>query len=76
MEVEISNTDYTKSSKNLKELRDTISELDICEQTEILKILEKNQIKFTSLRFATAWLNNQTTECPVLDADTVDECRY
>ena len=33
--------------KKLKELRDIISELEICEQSEILKIIEKNKIKFT-----------------------------
>ena len=33
--------------KKIKELRDTISNLDICEQTEILKIIEKYNIKYT-----------------------------
>ena len=32
----------------LKELREIITELDVCEQVEILKILEKNKVKYTS----------------------------
>ena len=43
--------DYNSSSgisvQKLKKLRDIISTLDLCEQTEILKIIEKNKIKFT-----------------------------
>ena len=31
----------------IKELRDTIANLEICEQTEILKIIEKYKIKYT-----------------------------
>ena len=47
MEVEKSTRVNKQSIKRLKELRDTISELDICEQSEVLKIVEKNKIKFT-----------------------------
>ena len=36
------------SIKRLKDLRDVITDLDICEQAEILKILEKNKVKYTS----------------------------
>lgn len=47
MEVQsITLTNKIETTK-LKELRDIISELDICEQAEILKIIEKNKIKFT-----------------------------
>tara|TARA_B100001057_G_scaffold320243_1_gene320514 strand:+ start:318 stop:572 length:255 start_codon:yes stop_codon:yes gene_type:complete len=47
MEVEKSTRVNKKSIKKLKELRDTITELDVCEQSEILKIVEKNNVKFT-----------------------------
>ena len=47
MEVEKSTRINKQSIKRLKELRDTITELDICEQSEVLKIVEKNNIKFT-----------------------------
>ena len=47
MEVEKSTRVNCRSIKKLKELRDTITELDVCEQSEILKIIEKNNIKFT-----------------------------
>ena len=47
MEVEKSTRVNKQSIKRLKELRDTITELDICEQSEVLKIVEKNNIKFT-----------------------------
>ena len=47
MEVEKSTRVNGHSIKRLKELRDTITELDVCEQSEILKIVEKNNIKFT-----------------------------
>ena len=33
--------------KKIKELRDVITNLEICEQTEILKIIEKHNIKYT-----------------------------
>jgi hypothetical protein len=47
MEVEKSTRVNGHSIKRLKELRDTITELDVCEQSEVLKIIEKNNIKFT-----------------------------
>lgn len=56
MECTISNTETKKDSdikqnkldiNKIKELRDTIANLDICEQTEILKIIEKHKIKYT-----------------------------
>ena len=47
MEVEKSTRVNKKSIKKLKELRDTIGDLDVCEQSEVLKIIEKNNIKFT-----------------------------
>tara|TARA_B100000575_G_C23066362_1_gene614003 strand:- start:394 stop:648 length:255 start_codon:yes stop_codon:yes gene_type:complete len=47
MEVEKSTVQTKIPIKRLKELRDTISELEVCEQAEILKIIEKNSVKFT-----------------------------
>ena len=47
MEVEHSNSQEILDIKKLRELRDTISELDSCEQVEVLKIIEKNKIKYT-----------------------------
>ena len=56
MECTISNTETKKDSdikqnkldiNKIKELRDTIANLEICEQTEILKINEKHKIKYT-----------------------------
>jgi len=47
MEVEYSNNQEKLDIKKLKELRDIISELDVCEQVEVLKIIEKNKIKYT-----------------------------
>ena len=47
MEVEKSTRVNKSSIKRLKEIRDTITELDVCEQSEVLKIVEKNNIKFT-----------------------------
>ena len=35
------------SIKKLKDLKEEISNLELCEQSEILKIIEKNNIKFT-----------------------------
>ena len=47
MEVQSATAINKIETTKLKELRDVISELDICEQAEILKIIEKNKIKFT-----------------------------
>ncbi len=61
MEVEHSN-----NQEKLKELRDTISELDVCEQVEVLKIIEKNKIKYTENKngifINMNKLNNKTIE--------------
>ena len=54
MELEQSNKLQTQevaekpSINRLKELREIITELDVCEQVEILKIMEKNKVKYTS----------------------------
>lgn len=52
MELEQSNVNTEvvnkPSIKRLKEIRDIITNLDVCEQVEILKILEKNKVKYTS----------------------------
>ena len=47
MEVEKSTLREKTDIAKLKDLRDIISNLEICEQSEILKIIEKNNIKFT-----------------------------
>ena len=47
MEVQSATAINKIETTKLKELRDVISDLDICEQAEILKIIEKNKIKFT-----------------------------
>jgi len=66
MEVEHSNSQETLDIKKLKELRDTISELDSCEQVEVLKIIEKNKIKYTENKNGVFInmnkLNNKTIE--------------
>ena len=66
MELEHSNSQETLDIKKLKELRDTISELDSCEQVEVLKIIEKNKIKYTENKNGVFInmnkLNNKTIE--------------
>jgi hypothetical protein len=66
MEVEHSNNQEKLDLKKLKELRDTISELDVCEQVEVLKIIEKNKIKYTENKngifINMNKLNNKTIE--------------
>jgi hypothetical protein len=47
MEVQSSTIINKIEITKLKELRDIITELDVCEQSEILKIIDKNKIKFT-----------------------------
>ena len=47
-QVIILSPELKPSIKLLKEIRETINELDTCEQVEILKILEKNKVKYTS----------------------------
>lgn len=44
---EVKQSDSIKDTKKLYELRETINGLSKCEQTEILKIIEKNDVKFT-----------------------------
>ena len=66
MEVEHSNSQEPLDIKKLRELRDTISELDVCEQVEVLKIIEKNKIKYTENKNGVFInmnkLNNKTIE--------------
>ena len=66
MEVEHSNNQEKVDIKKLRELRDTISELDVCEQAEVLKIIEKNKIKYTENKNGVFInmnkLNNKTIE--------------
>lgn len=66
MEVEHSNSQETLDIKKIRELRDTISELDVCEQVEVLKIIEKNKIKYTENKNGVFInmnkLNNKTIE--------------
>jgi hypothetical protein len=48
MDVEKKTTNQSKIPiKRLKELRDIITDLEVCEQAEILKIIEKHNVKFT-----------------------------
>tara|TARA_B110001469_G_C9645385_1_gene325943 strand:+ start:641 stop:895 length:255 start_codon:yes stop_codon:yes gene_type:complete len=66
MELEPSNNQEKGAIKKLRELRDTISELDVCEQVEVLKIIEKNKIKYTENKNGVFInmnkLNNKTIE--------------
>lgn len=66
MELEPSNNQDKGAIKKLRELRDTISELDVCEQVEVLKIIEKNKIKYTENKNGVFInmnkLNNKTIE--------------
>jgi len=52
--------------KRLKDLRDVITDLDICEQAEILKILEKNKVKYTSNNNG-IFINMSKLSCNILD---------
>ena len=52
--------------KRLKDLRDVITDLDICEQSEILKILEKNKVKYTSNNNG-IFINMSKLSCNILD---------
>ena len=66
MDVEHSYSQEKINIKKIKELRDTISELDVCEQVEVLKIIEKNKIKYTENKNGVFInmnkLNNKTIE--------------
>ena len=58
------------SIKKLKELRDVITELEICEQAEILKIVEKNKIKFTENKNGVFINMNKLSDKAIEDIET------
>lgn len=57
------------SSEKLKELRNTISNLEVCEQSEILKIIDKNNIKFTENKNGVFINMNKLTDKVIEDID-------
>ena len=60
---------YISSSEKLKDLRNTISYLEVCEQTEILKIIDKNNIKFTENKNGVFINMNKLTEKVIEDIE-------
>lgn len=70
MEVEKTTRLNGQSIKKLKELRDTITELDVCEQSEVLKIVEKNNIKFTENKNGVFINMNKLSDKAIGDIET------
>ena len=70
MEVEHTIQGNKVSIKKLKELRDVITELEICEQAEILKIVEKNKIKFTENKNGVFINMNKLSDKAIEDIET------
>jgi len=70
MEVEHAIQGNKVSIKKLKELRDVITELEICEQAEILKIVEKNKIKFTENKNGVFINMNKLSDKAIEDIET------
>jgi hypothetical protein len=70
MEVEVSTSQNKVSIKKLKELRDTITELEVCEQSEILKIIEKNKAKFTENKNGVFINMNKLSDKAIEDIET------
>jgi ribosomal protein L22 len=70
MEVEVSTSQNKVSIKKLKELRDTITELEVCEQAEILKIVEKNRAKFTENKNGVFINMNKLSDKAIEDIET------
>ena len=70
MEVEHTIQGNKVSVKKLKELRDIITELEICEQSEILKIIEKNKIKFTENKNGVFINMNKLSDKAIYDIET------
>jgi hypothetical protein len=70
MEVEHTIQGNKVSIKKLKELRDIITELEICEQAEILKIVEKNKIKFTENKNGVFINMNKLSDNSINDIET------
>ena len=73
MEVEQKNETTKISIKKLKELRDVITELEVCEQAEILKIIERNKIKYTENKNGVFINMNKLTDTAVLDIESFIE---
>ena len=70
MEVEHTIQGNKVSVKKLKELRDVITELEVCEQAEILKIVEKNKIKFTENKNGVFINMNKLSDKAIDDIET------
>ena len=73
MEVEQKNETTKVSIKKLKELRDVITELEICEQAEILKIIERNKIKYTENKNGVFINMNKLTDNAISDIESFIE---
>lgn len=70
MDVEKKTTTQSKVSiKRLKELRDIITDLEVCEQAEILKIIEKNNVKFTENKNGIFINMNKLSEAAIGDIE-------
>jgi hypothetical protein len=70
MEVEKTTRLNGQPIKKLKELRDIITELDCCEQSEVLKIVEKNNIKFTENKNGVFINMNKLSDKAIGDIET------
>ena len=70
MEVEVSTSQNKVSIKKLKELRDIITDLEVCEQAEILKIVEKNKAKFTENKNGVFINMNKLSDKAIDDIET------
>ena len=70
MEVEVSTSQNKVSIKKLKELRDIITDLEVCEQAEILKIVEKNKAKFTENKNGVFINMNKLSDKAIEDIET------
>tara|TARA_B100001093_G_scaffold510805_1_gene577368 strand:- start:985 stop:1239 length:255 start_codon:yes stop_codon:yes gene_type:complete len=73
MEVEQKNETTKVSIKKLKELRDVITELEVCEQAEILKIIERNKIKYTENKNGVFINMNKLTDNAISDIESFIE---
>lgn len=73
MEVEQNNEITKVSIKKLKELREVINELEVCEQAEILKIIERNKIKYTENKNGVFINMNKLTNNAISDIESFIE---
>jgi hypothetical protein len=70
MELEQTIHSNNVSIAKLKDLRDVITDLEICEQAEILKIVEKNNIKFTENKNGVFINMNKLNDKSIEDIET------